>query len=119
MPFVLDAVIAAIVDIDIANAAGGFRPQGDTGAQTQVAIIDLDIFTDAVDTQTIRVPTGFHADAVVITGDMTTADHSAVTGVDVDPVGTGTGVLSHRDMLHQKIFTVTQMDIPEGGAARD
>ena len=112
------AVVTAVVNVDVPDAAGGLGSQGDAGAQAQVAVVDLDILTDPVYPQAVRVTAGFHADAVVVAGDAAAADDGSVTGIDVDTVGAGAFVLPDRDVFYQKIFTVTQMDVPEGGSFR-
>jgi len=88
----IDAVGAAgegaVIDLDVADAAGGFAADAEAGevAADQVAMGDADVLGGFAEAGAIEAATGFEADGIVAGIDVAIFDADVFAGVDIDAI---------------------------------
>lgn len=122
--FAAAVVSAAIVDADVADAAGGFAAETDeAGGVAHAAVADDYVFGGTVDTEAVGIATGFEADGVVVAFDVATGDEDVAGGIEVDAVGAGgfDGFVRSADfeMVDFDAVTIGELEVPERGVLEE
>ena len=106
----------AVLDDDVADAAGGLAAHVDAGAAcAEVGVLDKDVFGGTVDAQSIGVFAGLDGEAIVIGVDVDAIDMHMLGGVDVHAVGAGGGVVAaDGDAFDLNILAVEDEEAPYG-----
>ena len=109
----------AVLDADVADAAGSLAADPDTGEDRirQSAVGDVDVFAWFASARSLPSAAGLDGDAVVAGGDIAAVDADMLAGIDIDAVavtaGAADGQVPDRD-----VFAVGGMDATTSSGTR-